>query len=1308
MGFHASSTRRSTATSAVSNQAVVINSGNTAPAGSSAYTIAGAVSANTALTIGVVTPGQSSSNSSVASSSGPIIANVQYLDANNTVITGANAVSTAGGNILVNGSNFVTNSSVYLNNSLATNTFINSSQIRVIGPAASAGNVTLMIFSPTNTGTLGPNVRYSGVPTWTTAAVSFQNGAAANVALVASSDSTITFTLQAGSTLPTGISLQSAGYLVGTATGYSVNTSSTAVIVATDQEGQAAQQTLNITVTVSDPQFNYTTLLLNGETSVTPFIADASTNNFGLTIAGDTRADKFSPYYGNGYYSFYIPGNTGFIASIPSAAGNLGAGNFTIEMWMNTDGITYSSTLLNAWSYNSNFSYEFYINGSSLQFYDGSNVITSSSGVLKIGVWYHIAAVRNGSTITLYLNGVSVASGSSAVNFAPASAVGIGGTDSGQAFGGYISNLRIVRGTALYTSTFTPSTTPLTAISGTILLTAQSSRFIDTSANAYAVTQVSSSSKITPAIPFAASSSYATYGSQYCLTTASYLTVSMGATQAFGTGDFTVECWVYNTASAHNICMAATNTTTWELLTYGSQLYWHENGSNLGGTGYGTIILNSWSHFAVSRASGTLRMFINGVQVYSAANSYNYSNNSTARYIGPANGGTAGQYVADFRVINGTGLYTTAFTPPTTPLSAVANTQLLTCQYNGGANNYGIIDNGPFDYIITRTGNATQGTFSPFSATGWSNYFNGSTDYIYAASNAAFAFGTGDYTVEFWVYSAIAFSGTICFYNNNSGGYFLQYATGTGLQTGVAGSSSTGTYAVTLSPTTWNHIAISRASGSSKCFVNGSQVGSTVSDSTNYAQNGAYIGALYNGTQGLNGYISNLRILKGTALYTANFTPSTTPLTAIANTQLLTCQSNRFKDNSTNAFTLTTAGTPSVQAYSPFAPANSYAPATNGGSCFFDGVGDYLTLTEPAAVAAGTDVTVELWVYPTTAFSTRNFLVTAGTSAAGAWGISIETTGSVGIWVDSFSAARITTTTTLSLNTWYHIALVKSSGTIYAYINGVRDASTYAQSGGFGQTQAITVGAYNVNKTQLTYGYITDVRYIRGTAIYTGATATVPTAPLTSPTATPASVLLNFTNGGLVDAHASGVSETVGNAQLSTAVKKYGTASMSFNGSSQYLSIPYNVLYALESCDFTVEAWVYRNAIGSEHNIAVTRSSGGNDGWNLRINAANTITFYYTGASSLSSTGTIPATTWTHVAVTKSGNTVRLFINGTIDGSNASFGTGNANTQPLRIGVDNSNAAGWFNGYIDDLRITRGYARYTANFTPPSSAFLGQ
>jgi hypothetical protein len=100
--------------------------------------------------------------------------------------------------------------------------------------------------------------------------------------------------------------------------------------------------------------------------------------------------------------------------------------------------------------------------------------------------------------------------------------------------------------------------------------------------------------------------------------------------------------------------------------------------------------------------------------------------------------------------------------------------------------------------------------------------------------------------------------------------------------------------------------------------------------------------------------------------------------------------------------------------------------------------------------------------------------------------------------------------------------------------------------------------------------------------------------------------------------------------------------------------------------------------------------------------------FYYTGGSSVTSTGTIPATTWTHIAVTKSGNTVRLFINGVIDGSNAAFGTGTVNTQALRIGVDNTNAAGFFNGYIDDLRITRGFARYTANFTPSASAFLGQ
>jgi hypothetical protein len=192
-----------------------------------------------------------------------------------------------------------------------------------------------------------------------------------------------------------------------------------------------------------------------------------------------------------------------------------------------------------------------------------------------------------------------------------------------------------------------------------------------------------------------------------------------------------------------------------------------------------------------------------------------------------------------------------------------------------------------------------------------------------------------------------------------------------------------------------------------------------------------------------------------------------------------------------------------------------------------------------------------------------------------------------------------------------------------------------------------------------------------------------------------------MTNGGIIDVTQRNNLETVGNTRIDTSVKKFGTGSMYFDGTGDYLTIPYNQYFDLVANDFTIEAWVYRNAIGAEHNIAATRPSSGNTGWNLRINSTNTLQFYYTGGSSVTSTGTIPATTWTHVAVTRSGTTVRLFINGTIDGS-ATFSDGTAVVNVLRIGVDNSGAAGYMNGYIDDLRITRGYARYTANFTPPA------
>ena len=120
----------------------------------------------------------------LGSTTGPAISNVQYLAANNTVITGDVAVSTLGGNVLINGTNFTSGSLVYVNGLQVSNTFVSSSQIIAVCPP-NTGNVSLSIFSSTsNVGSLGPNIQYDVVPVWTTSAISINNGSTVSVSLV--------------------------------------------------------------------------------------------------------------------------------------------------------------------------------------------------------------------------------------------------------------------------------------------------------------------------------------------------------------------------------------------------------------------------------------------------------------------------------------------------------------------------------------------------------------------------------------------------------------------------------------------------------------------------------------------------------------------------------------------------------------------------------------------------------------------------------------------------------------------------------------------------------------------------------------------------------------------------------------------------------------------------------------------------------------------------------------------------------------------------------------------------------------------
>ena len=221
----------------------------------------------------------------------------------------------------------------------------------------------------------------------------------------------------------------------------------------------------------------------------------------------------------------------------------------------------------------------------------------------------------------------------------------------------------------------------------------------------------------------------------------------------------------------------------------------------------------------------------------------------------------------------------------------------------------------------------------PVSVSGNSVLFNGSNQYLSIASNANFGFGASDYTIEFWTYySPISNSNGKMVIDSRptatNGDYWNFGTSNTGIMAfspSIGGTTITDTVARTNQ---WVHYAVSRSGSSLKLFANGTQVASTTDSSTTLAS-GLLIGA--NAFRGIAtdtywlGYISNIRILKGTALYTASFTAPTSPLTTVASCSLLTCQSPTIVDNSGNNFTITNNGTATVSsAVTPFT-STSYA-----------------------------------------------------------------------------------------------------------------------------------------------------------------------------------------------------------------------------------------------------------------------------------------------------------------------------------------------------------------------------------------------
>ena len=1474
-----------------------------------------------------------------------------------------------GETIVIYGSGFQSNANVVIGGTTVTSTRLDPNRITFTAPSLSAGSYPLYVANPGGgTAVYLPGVVYNSYPVWnSTSYANTFTSATSSVAfgLNVTGSPSLTFSLQSGSSLPTGLTLAANGYISGSTT-VSNTTVYNFTVIATDSYAQAAQASITYTITyvITDINFNYTTLLLNGETNTNTYIQDASANNFAVIPYAGSVSNRFSPFWGDGYYGNSFDGSTGYL-NVPSGiATNFSNSNFTIEMWLNNntawnsgnrDIITSSTT-------------------NALQIW-----VNALSGVIRLGAvgvagivdtpvnaynnynlnaWNHFAWVRNGNTFNVYVNGTSVGSGTNSLTFTQA-AYTIGGGPEGS-YSGYMSNFRIVIGTAVYTSNFTPSTAPLTAIANTVLLTCQSNRFIDNSPNSLAITP-SGTVKVIPNHPFgnvqtsatantngqgyysgaiiggsnllsyptslnlgtapftiefwfyisslgnsgiyflydyvnnssrwtvqwngpgwaighydggswvytATSTSSVTlgqwthlaitrdssstmrvyvngvlggttanftrnftnsgssktilndptgdgtatgfmsnlrivngtalytgssftpsttpltavagttmltlqnstfidnsannnvltptgapyvsqnqpfssppvtsntltpniYGSVLLDGSTGYLQVQESSNPAFAlSGDFTIELWYYPTGTSGGYIYAQTvSGTNWCIVssstTVGTAAQFTATTSG-GGTPQSSAAVGnpySWNHLAVCRKSGQVTVYLNGVGGASVTNNTSipstylptisgYSHSQTGLFAG---------YISNIRVINGTALYTNNFLPPTSPLTAIPNTSLLSLQYKNSANNNVFYDDSTNNFSLTRTGTPTQGTFSPFSQTGWSTLLGyGTYGYFSAPANTGYDITGGNFTVEFWAnfttWNTMTYSGTTIIGNfTSSNGWYVGFNGGVGSSFNftvyTSGSGATATSTGIVAGTnfqlgTWNHFAIQQSGSTIYFYLNGSLTYSTTAPTGTGAGSGLYIGAYaQNFTYAGNAIVSysNMRIVKGSTVYaTSGFTVPTSPLTAISGTTFLAFQNNRHIDNSSINATLTSvsSGTnPIIQPFSPFAPGVSYSSANNGGSIYFNG-SSYLTNSSFPAIGTN-DFTIEYWLYLT---SQATRIVIVPTSSTGL----VVLTNSSGQVVLGVYGTDQLLTGSLTLNQWYHIAITRQSGTARIFINGALSTSGSVSTSYTGGTCYI-----GSDGTTFTNGYISNLRVIIGNALYTSA-FTPPTAPVTPIANT--SLLLLGTNTGIQDATGKNDIVALGSAKTQANTVKFGSSAMYFDGSTGYLTSNINSNYQFGTGNFTVECWVNLSSLTGYQTLLTfgytpltaygwaIQSGNGNGNWLwVYLNSTPSTVAVITESGS-----TVNTNTWYHIAVVRNGTTLTMYRNGVSVGTASD--TGNY-TASATLGIGAGSGTGfnnyYLNGYIDDLRITKGIARYTGNFTPPAYQFLAQ
>jgi hypothetical protein len=396
---------------------------------------------------------------------------------------------------------------------------------------------------------------------------------------------------------------------------------------------------------------------------------------------------------------------------------------------------------------------------------------------------------------------------------------------------------------------------------------------------------------------------------------------------------------------------------------------------------------------------------------------------------------------------------------------------------------------------------------------------------------------------------------------------------------------------------------------------------------------------------------------------------------------------------------------------------------------------------------AGGDFTIEAWVRLNALPSNGagRTLVSRYTATARSYHWFLYQSGSTVFlyfdWTTDNSARKLAYASipTPNLSVFSHYVVVRSGNEILFFVDGQKQTLSGQSSPigtFFNQPTPLEVGTANAlfgADSQAFNGYIDDLRitkiarYETGTGANAGKMVFAGTNTLALPTAQlPANItddasynsvsllLRNGTPGGtLVPFDESPTPKTitaVGDAGISATVFKYGDSSLVFDGADDRLTFASSNDFAFGTGDFTIEFWMRSQDVSTAQRgpLQISGAAGG-----LSTSYSNGIVIFqgYNGTGNQSGgitavinnvymtvTATLSTSVWYHIALTRSGSTCRFFVDGILSGALTS--TANLTASNLVVGGYYSTSY-LYNGHLDDLRITKGIARYTSNFTPP-------